>query len=236
MKYKVLFTDLDDTVFDSSSLYSQAVEMSWEHLRKFYNIDRGEFVQTFTNIRNQLKEAYKHKNISHNRAILFERLLESFNIPFDAGLIYEMYETYWFCVNTFIQPFPTNLETLKTLKEHGVKIIGISDGTLIDRIRNINALKMSDLFTYIVSSEETIDTKPEPDMFELALEKAKCTKEEAIFIGDSWNADVLGGVNFGLNTVWFNPYDKEMPSDSHIKPNYTIKEFSQLIPIFELDN
>ncbi len=234
MKYNVLLTDLDNTMFDSSSLYEQAVEMAWEHLRKFHKVAKDDFKSAFVSIRDDLKQRYFHKNISLNRIILFERILSYFNLPFDAGLIYDMYETYWFCVNTYIQPFPTNIDTLRTLKEHNVKIIGISDGTLLDRLRSIKALNMSKYFDYIISSEETFDTKPEPDMFAHALEKADCPKHEVVYIGDKWDADVVGGVNFGLTTVWFNPHGKEEPDDAQLKPNFIIKEFSELLPIFEL--
>src|ERR1035437_5281357 len=101
MNYKILFTDLDDTVFDSSSLYKQAIELSWEHLRKFYNISLDDFQRVFLEIRTSLKTEYVHKTISHHRVVLFEKLLEYFKIPFNAGLLLEMDRTYWFCVNTY---------------------------------------------------------------------------------------------------------------------------------------
>ena len=64
MKYKYLFTDLDDTLFDSSSLYDGAIFLSWQHLRKFYsNIDLDTFKNTFLDIRTELKEKYKYKTL-----------------------------------------------------------------------------------------------------------------------------------------------------------------------------
>ena len=116
-KYKHLFVDLDDTLFDSSSLYEDAIKMSYERLHSFYeDIKLESFREEFLKIRKELKEKYKHQALSHNRAILFSQLLHRLQIPFNAELIREMYEAYWFTVNIYIQPFPGVIETLEKVK------------------------------------------------------------------------------------------------------------------------
>ena len=48
-------------------------------------------------------------------------------------------------------------------------------------------------------------------------------------VGDSLTSDIRGGLNAGLRTVWFNPHGKEPRAD--IRPGYTIRAFSELLPL-----
>lgn len=57
-KYSWLFMDLDDTLYQSTSLYNEAIYFAWEHFHKFYNIEFEDFKTTFISIRANLKEKY----------------------------------------------------------------------------------------------------------------------------------------------------------------------------------
>ncbi len=234
-KYKYLFVDLDDTLFDSSSLYDQAIHMAWEQLRKFHpHISLEEFKNAFMETRSELKERYKHKTLSHQRALLFMRILERFEIPFDGSLVLDLHNTYWFCVNVYIQAFPETYTVLEKVKNSGMGVVAISDGIIVDRLEKIDSLSLCKYINYLVSSEEVIDTKPMPKVFDLALRKTGCKKEDVIFIGNSFSADVVGGKEFGIDTVWFNRHKKPIPKDSSVIPDFEIENLQELIPILEI--
>lgn len=46
--------------------------------------------------------------------------------------------------------------------------------------------------------------KPHPNIFEFALSLAKANKEESVMIGDSWEADIEGAIDFGMDAIFFN--------------------------------
>lgn len=234
-KYKHLFVDLDDTLFDSTSLYEDAIEMAYERLHTFHgDLHYKLFKKKFLEVRKDLKTKFKHQTISHNRAILFEHLLERLDIPFDAELIREMYEAYWFTVNIFIQPFPGVIPTLKKIKSAGIIITAVSDGSLLSRLEKIETLKISNLIDYLVSSEEVVYTKPEKPIFDLALEKSGAKKEEVLLVGDSFSADITGGEEYGVDTVWFNHDNKRKPNNPNIYPDYRIRKFEELLKILDI--
>ena len=55
-------------------------------------------------------------------------------------------------------------------------------------------------------------------------------REDAIILGDSLTADILGGRNAGVDTCWYNP--KGLPGDPDIRPTYeirTLDAFADLI-------
>lgn len=57
--------------------------------------------------------------------------------------------------------------------------------------------------------------KPEPLMFELALQKAGCRADEAVVIGDTFSTDILGANKVNLRSIWVesgNPADDTSPA------------------------
>ena len=47
-----------------------------------------------------------------------------------------------------------------------------------------------------------------------------------IMIGDSITADISGGFDFGLKTIWFNPEELDTPETPC--PDYTIKSLLEI--------
>ena len=50
--------------------------------------------------------------------------------------------------------------------------------------------------------------------------------QKAIIIGDSLTSDIMGGINAGIDTCWFNPEGKPAPEAMHI--NYTIADLREI--------
>ena len=55
--------------------------------------------------------------------------------------------------------------------------------------------------------------KPNPKIFNHALQMAKATKEESLMIGDNLEADVMGAINFGMEAICFNYHKETLASD-----------------------
>ena len=56
----------------------------------------------------------------------------------------------------------------------------------------------------IVSSDVGV-AKPEPAIFQLALDRLGYLAQDTVFVGLSWQADMVGAMNAGLHAIWFNP-------------------------------
>jgi putative hydrolase of the HAD superfamily len=54
--------------------------------------------------------------------------------------------------------------------------------------------------------------KPNPLIFAHALQVAEAQKSNSVMIGDSFEADVQGAIDFGIQAIFFNPYQEETPS------------------------
>ena len=60
-------------------------------------------------------------------------------------------------------------------------------------------------FEQIITSEEVGLTKPNPIIFNYALEKASATNIESVYIGDNFKVDIEGANAVGMNTIFYNP-------------------------------
>lgn len=70
------------------------------------------------------------------------------------------------------------------------------------------------LVDFMVTSEEVGHRKPARQIFEAALDRADIRGVDAVMVGDSWDADVLGALSAGVRAVWFNPRGEVRPDAS----------------------
>ncbi len=68
-------------------------------------------------------------------------------------------------------------------------------------------------FNTITTSEEVGLKKPNPVIFETALLKASVKPQNAIMIGDSFEADILGAENVEMQTLFFNYRNEIVPEN-----------------------
>jgi len=70
-------------------------------------------------------------------------------------------------------------------------------------------------FKHIITSEKVGRRKPEPRIFEYALNKIDCLPQHALMIGDDINTDVRGAINAGIPAIWYNHHRKNEDTSSH---------------------
>ena len=97
---------------------------------------------------------------------------------------------------------------------------------------------MSGLFQYfseIFDSQSIGFQKPDRRFFEHVINCIDDKKlDKLLIIGDSPNADILGGINMGIDTCWFNPSNKDIPGLNTMKSTYTINHLSELQEICKI--
>ena len=98
------------------------------------------------------------------------------------------------------QLYPAVPELLQTLSRHySLGIIANQSAGLEDRLRGWGILPF---FQAVISSHEAGIAKPDPVIFEMALQSAHCLPEEACMIGDRLDNDILPAQKLGMRTVW----------------------------------
>ena len=98
-------------------------------------------------------------------------------------------------------------------------------------------LKRYGLWNYLdlcLSSAEIGIEKPVPEIFLMALEKAKCKPENAVMIGDRLDNDIYPAKKLGFKTVHIlRGFGKfQIPKSKEYEPDFTITELAELLEIF----
>ena len=104
----------------------------------------------------------------------------------------------------------------------------VSDGQKIWAIPELESLGLDRFFKHTVISSEHHFRKPDPQMFEMALEKMHLAPDEAIFVGNDMYRDIYGAHNIGMKTVFFRSNQGEQ-SYSGAEADYIIYNFRELL-------
>ena len=86
-------------------------------------------------------------------------------------------------------------------------------------------------FDSILSSESARSCKPHGGIFAQALERAGCSPEEALFVGDSRLADVAGANRAGLRSVLLWHRGDRPPPDDEPHAQHVISRIPELLEL-----
>ena len=131
-----------------------------------------------------------------------------------------------------IIPFPDTVFTIRALSQMGYELALISTASRGTLERAIQVIPDLVWFSVIISRDDVLQTKPNPEPFEKAIEIMGVSKEECIYVGDL-PIDVEGANNCGISSVlvlrqWGENVLNQFPD---MKPDLVINELSDLVNI-----
>lgn len=224
-KIKHVFLDLDDTIFDfhksegvalSGMLQELGIEPTQETVDTYSKINRACWESL------ERGETTREKILTERFRLLFERLKNDAD-PFKAQRIYEgnLAREYHY-VN--------GAEELISSLFGNYKLYLASNGTARVQDSRIANSGIAKYFDGIFISERIGHDKPSREFFEKCFSYIEdFSKDEAIIVGDSLTSDILGGINAGIKTCWYNPHRK--PGRADISPDFEIKSLDELLDI-----
>ena len=105
------------------------------------------------------------------------------------------------------------LGTLRSLRERGMKLGIVTNGPTNWQSRKIEGMGVASLFdTIVISGSEGVE-KPNPVIFERAMERCGVSAGESMFVGDHPVADIQGAIAAGMIPVWMRMEHWEVPGD-----------------------
>ena len=112
----------------------------------------------------------------------------------------------------FLQPDKRLGEILKRLgRRYELGIITNVLEELLDKVLDALGIDKS-VFRYVVSVDNTKNSKPHEEPFLKALELAGVKAEECIYVGDSLGKDIAPAKRIGMKTIWISG-GQELPED-----------------------
>ena len=168
MKFKGLFLDLDGTILNTIEDIKESVNFSL----KLHGIKPRSLEQI-------------RKSIGHGSKHLINTSIPNTIDQKQFETIFNSYKNYYVShVDVFTKPYDGVVDTLKELKNRGVKIAVITNKPIDLALPLINKY-FQGLIDVVYGQDKNSIPKPNPvDIFK-ALEKLNLTKEEIIYVGDS---------------------------------------------------
>lgn len=145
-----------------------------------------------------------------------------------------MAQTYMSAMRAYLQPMEGAADTLRALRERGLRV-GLISNTIWPDGEHITDLEQHELSRHIecfIFSGDAECWKPGRDIFERGLAALALEPGEAAYVGDSLYFDVWGAQQAGLRGVWIKA---EPPSskDPTIIPDAIIHNLPELLPLVD---
>jgi REG-2-like HAD superfamily hydrolase len=102
--------------------------------------------------------------------------------------------------------FDDVLPTLKQVRERKL-ITGLISNIGQEADKTFNDIGLKQYLDFHVTSFETGHDKPDPEIFLAALEKAVVKADEALYVGDNYEQDIIGARDVGMRAILIDRND-----------------------------
>ena len=229
-KYKHLFFDLDNTLFDFSASEKIVLKQLYqEYLEDSAFNSYDEFVSIYEVINKKLWANYRAHTINKD-AVKYGRFRQTLlqkNIDNESLARYMADAFVINCTenDTLVEGAKDLIESLSD-KYH---LHIVSNGFVEAQYRKLEITGLRTYFEGITLSEEIKIQKPDHRFFQHAFKQVNARKRESLIIGDSWESDIEGAINFGVDAVYFSYEGNKAP-----KPQIpTIFKLNEIYSILE---
>jgi 2-haloacid dehalogenase len=221
--YSYILFDADGTLFDFEKSQAFALQKTFEQVGHPFHTD---YASLYTKINTQLWDEFEQGLITQDQVVIrrFEQLFAAIHIALDPQLFNQRYLKYLAEGSRLID----GAEEMVRALSHKVQMLLLTNGVAEVQRPRFERSAIRPYFAGIVISEEVGAAKPDGRIFEAAFQKiGNPKKAEVLIVGDSLNADMRGGNQFGIDTCWYNPHG--LPNPQGIKVCYEIRNLSELI-------
>lgn len=223
MKYEVIIFDADETLFDFKKSEREAFKNTM--LKFDIKYDENYHLKIYKEINTGIWKEFEQGLITQEKLKIerFKRLSDKLNLSFDEINFAKSYMEH-LADASFL--FDDSMDLIENLNK-SYKLSIVTNGLTSVQDKRIRQSNIAKYFDTIVISEEILIAKPDPKIFEHTLKHMNFSdKSKVLMVGDSLTSDIQGGINFGIDTCWYNP--NKVKNETSIKPTYEISSFDEL--------
>ena len=224
LKYKYLLFDLDHTLLD----FDAAEDIALSQLLKEEGVvDIQAYKDYYVPMNKSLWKDLEQKKITKAELIntRFAKLFAHFGIEKDGAYLAERYQ---FFLSKQGQTFPGVEDLLKKLISKGYELYAATNGITYIQTGRLEQSGIAPFFKEIFISEQLHTQKPDAEFYEkIGARIPNFDKNQTLMIGDSLSADIQGGNNAGIDTIWYNPHHLE--NKSIAQPTYEVDSYQALL-------
>jgi len=231
MKYKDLFVDFDDTLYDTHGNAVIALGETFEyfHLDRYFK-DPQLFYDTYWAANVDLWSRYSKGEITRDYLIV-----ERFRRPLSMGNGLEVTEQLCLQMSDVFLDFCSCKpgvvegahELMDYLKGKGYRMHMTSNGFHEVQYKKLAACGLTDYFDTIILSEDAGVNKPSPLYFDYAFKMSDAGKATTLMIGDNMQTDIQGALNAGIDALLFNRWSVNV-DEAAKRPTFVVDSLLQI--------
>ena len=208
-KYRNLFIDLDDTVYDFSAASRESFLETYEQLhyeRYFESFEH--YLSIYEPYNLELWRIYGEGKITKE-----ELNKRRYSHPLEVVGVHDQALADTFCrealgrIPTKGHLVPGAIELLEYLRPK-YNLYILSNGFKELQSRKMKTAGIDRYFNALILSEDIGVNKPDSRLYEHAMRKTASEPQESLMIGDMLDTDIVGAANFGMDSIYYNPKGK----------------------------
>jgi putative hydrolase of the HAD superfamily len=146
----------------------------------------------------------------------------------DAALAQEIGDTYHSLRDAGLQPFAEAIDTVAWLRDSGCRLALLTNGSADMQRNKINRFGLADLFDLILIEGELGFGKPDPRVYERALDSLGVVPADSWMVGDNLEWDVAQPQRHGIYAIWVDARGRGVPAGYPVQPDRIIQRLSDL--------
>lgn len=221
--YQWLLFDADGTLFDFEKTEVVAFQRSVEDLGYTY---QSEYLPIYQEVNKALWDAFERGEVAQDvlKVKRFADFFEAVGLEGDATEFSQRYVGHLAEGHYLLDGAE---ELAKTLAQTH-RLIIITNGLKEVQRPRFEKSSIHGYFEAIIVSGEVGAAKPGTKIFDAAFEAmGNPVKSETLIIGDSLTSDMAGGINYGIDTCWYNPDGKKRSDATDL--TYEIRVLDELV-------
>ena len=226
MKYKNLFIDLDDTLWDTYHNNKKCLEELYtdHHFDRYYASFEA-FFAIYWPHNELLWKQYRAGEIDRQTLIIdrFRYVLRPLGIE-DTQSVLAVNNDFLQRTTTKTGLVPGAIELLEYLRP-SYRMYILSNGFREVQDKKLRNSGLAPYFTRMILSEDAGIQKRHKGIFDFALINTNSRRNETLMIGDCFEADIFGAHQSRIDQLWFNPQD--LPPQE-FTPTYTVKRLEEI--------
>ena len=221
-----IFFDLDHTLWD----FERNSAATFQHLLEKHELQLRlqDFLAVYVPINRAYWKAYRQAEVTKEQ-LRYGRLKDAFDelgYAVNDTTIHALAEGYITHLTSFSHVFDHTHSTLEYLRPK-YKLHILTNGFKEIQHKKLSGAQIDQFFSCVINAEEVGVKKPDPEIFDAALKRAKVRPEQALMIGDDLEADVHGALNAGWSALHFN--NENLESDTNCVSFSCLSELQRIL-------
>jgi putative hydrolase of the HAD superfamily len=225
---KAVVFDLDNTLTDFMKMKDLAIAGAADAM-----IDAG-LKKSLDQARLEINGIYREMGIEYQK--VFNVYLQNVLGHIDYKMLAAAIVGYRRARDSALVLYPHVNLTLHELIKRGLKLAVVSDAPRESAWLRLCYLKLQHVFDVVVTHEDTLKRKPDPEPFEKALAELGVRPQDSLMVGDWPERDVLGAKSLGMKTVFARYGDTFGTTAGQSGADHEIDDIMDLLEIVDRVN